>query len=171
MPLTQTKEYAQSGNMNEVVLSFGGNYNNVLMLGATIGIPSINYNATRSFTERDASGNTNNDFESFTYKEKLNTSGTGINLKLGSIVKVNDQIRLGLAYHTGSSFAMNDLYAVTLQTHTENLKIRYNDLTGPITTTQPDKDNNFNYTLITPNKFIASAAYFINKNGFVSIDI
>lgn len=171
MPLTQTKEYTQSGNMNEIVLSFGGNYNNVLMLGATIGIPSINYNATRSFTERDASGNTNNDFENFTFKEKLNTSGTGINLKLGSIVKVNDQIRLGLAYHTGSSFAMNDLYGVTLQTHTENLKIRYNNLTGPITTTQPDKDNNFNYTLITPNKFIASAAYFINKNGFVSIDI
>ncbi|MEY4281511.1 MAG: hypothetical protein RLZ39_923, partial [Bacteroidota bacterium] len=52
MPLTQTKTYTQSGNMNEIVLSFGGNYNNVLMLGATIGIPSIHYNTTKIFTEK-----------------------------------------------------------------------------------------------------------------------
>jgi len=171
MPLTQTKTYTQSGNMNEIVLSFGGNYNNVLMLGVTIGIPSIHYNTTKIFTEKDASGNTNNDFDNFTYTEKLNTTATGINLKLGGIVKLSDLVRLGFAYHTGSSFAMNDLYAVTLQTNTENLKIKYNDPTGPISFAQPAKDNNFSYTLITPNKFIASAAYFFNKNGFVSVDI
>jgi hypothetical protein len=31
------------GKMNEMVISFGGNYDEKLMIGATIGVPFVNY--------------------------------------------------------------------------------------------------------------------------------
>ena len=53
--LQQTKQVFETGGMNEIVISAGGNYMEKLMLGATLGITSINYNRTFNFEEKDLS--------------------------------------------------------------------------------------------------------------------
>ena len=43
----------RKGGINELVISFAGNYNEKLMLGATIGVPFVNFEENKSYEESD----------------------------------------------------------------------------------------------------------------------
>jgi hypothetical protein len=170
--LQQTKQVFETGGMNELVFSAGGNYLDKLMLGATLGITSINYNRTFNFEEKDISGNLSNDFSSLQYTEKLATSGTGVNLKLGAILKASDNFRFGLALHTPTAIYLNDVSSIIMTSNTESLKIRTISLSAsPITTYKQDSIQAYNYTLFTPAKVIGSLTMLFNKKGFLTADI
>lgn len=170
--LQQTKQVFETGGMNELVFSAGGNYLDKLMLGATLGITSINYNRSFNFEEKDLSGNLSNDFSSFQYTEKLATSGTGVNLKLGAILKASDNFRFGLALHTPTAIFLDDFSSIVMTSNTESLKIRTISLSAsPITTYKQDSIQAYNYTLFTPAKVIGSLTMLFNKKGFLTADI
>ncbi|MEI2810469.1 MAG: hypothetical protein V9F00_09770 [Nocardioides sp.] len=94
--IRQTKRVYETGGMQEYVISAGGNYQEKLMIGATLGIPRVVYNRTLQFDEEDISGDKNNDFKYMYFTEKLSTTGTGINLKLGAIFKPVNNFRFGV---------------------------------------------------------------------------
>ena len=169
--LQQTKQVFETGGMNEVVCTAGGNYLDKLMLGATLGITSINYNRSFNFEERDLSGNLSNDFSSFQYTEKLATSGTGVNLKLGAILKASDNFRFGLALHTPTAIYLNDISSIVMTSNTDSLLTRNNPSASPITTFKQDSVLIYNYTLYTPGKVIGSFTLLFNKKGFLTADI
>lgn len=169
--LQQTKQVFETGGMNEVVFTAGGNYLDKLMLGATLGITSINYNRSFNFEERDLSGNLSNDFSSFQYTEKLATSGTGVNLKLGAILKASDNFRFGLALHTPTAIYLNDISSIVMTSNTDSFLTRNNPSASPITTFKQDSVLIYNYTLYTPGKVIGSFTLLFNKKGFLTADI
>lgn len=169
--IKQTKTVTENGSMQEYVISFGGNYQEKLMLGATIGIPRITYNRTINYKEEDISGNLNNDFKSFEYTENLKTIGTGVNLKLGAIVKPNDNFRLGLALHTPSIIQFNDVSSIQMTSNTDSLLLHQNPNNSPITTYNQDTALAFNYSQTTPYKAILSGTVLFNQYGFLSADI
>ena len=72
------------GSVNELVFSLAGNYNEKLMLGATVGIPFIRFEETKTYREIDEDDSTPV-FDELAYTENLNTTGAGINLKIGAI--------------------------------------------------------------------------------------
>lgn len=159
--LKQIRSVEERGGINEMVLSFGANYQEKLMLGATLGLPVIRYQRDAYFQEDDASGDVNNYFNSFRYTDRLNTSGFGVNLKLGAIYKPSDQFRAGIAFHTPTIYGFSDIFNESLTANTE-------DYAGIVSVSNPE--NRFNYTMFTPWKGIISASAFMGKYGFVSMD-
>jgi len=169
--LRQKRYVEDRGGMNEMVFSLGGNYQEKLMLGATIGIPFLNFNRESYFQENDVSGNTSNYFSTFRYKETLKTSGIGFDLKLGAIYKPSDFIRFGAALHTPTWLALTDYYDQSLTTNTENYKQDILKIADPDPVTKVDADQIvFDYTIRTPWKAVLSATGMLGTFGFITAD-
>jgi hypothetical protein len=109
-----------SGGIYE--LAIGGAYNqgDKWFFGGTLGIPIMNYRSNTNFSESDTSNNKMNGFSSFTYKDYFETSGVGVNAKLGVIYRPQDYIRIGLAVHTPSVFLLTDERTADLTTNLES---------------------------------------------------
>ncbi len=155
--LNQRRRMHESGSMNEALFSVGGNYMEKLMLGFTVGIPFIRYDRTSDYSE--ALEVPVPLFSDYTYTEKLTTKGTGVNLKLGFIYKVNDNFRFGAALHTPTYFSMNDQYISSISANAQGGI--HNFSTDPGT---------FDYNITTPWRGVVSATGFFGKYGFITAD-
>lgn len=166
----QKRIVEQRGGISDISFSFGGNYKEKLMIGATLGIPSLRYTEVATYSETDATNNPNNNFQSFTYDTDLTTTGTGVNLKLGFIYNITSHFRAGAAIHTPTYYAMSDIQNRSLSANTENLKaFSYNINSGPVTRVDAPT-NEYQYGLLTPWRAVISAAGIIGKNGFITAD-
>lgn len=167
----QMNTVKERGGINELAFSVGGNYQERLMLGATVGIPILRFRRNKSFEERDISGLSNNNFEYFTYNEELRTSGMGINLKLGAIYKPTDAFRIGAAIHTPTAFSLTDIMNANLTAHTENLKADtfQNFMDGPVSTAEAET-REYTYSLNTPWRAVVSASAIFGSMGFFTVD-
>ncbi|MCD6064737.1 MAG: hypothetical protein K0R82_2648 [Flavipsychrobacter sp.] len=163
--LNQQRSLRERGGINEIVLSFGGNYREKLMLGATLGLPAVSYNRTMVFDETDASNNPNNDFQSLSFTEDLRSSALGINLKLGFIYKPSDEFRVGAAIHTPTYLGFTDIQNRTITANTEAFGGTQTLLAGIDIPEQV-----FEYGLTTPWRAVVSATGFLGKYGFVTAD-
>lgn len=159
--LDQFKSVRERGGITELALSGGGNYQDKLMLGATLGINFLNHKINTSFEEQTSTIIANDSFDNFKYSESVKVNGSGINLKLGAIYKFNDYFRAGIALHTPTIYGITEIYNKSLTVNSENYY-------GTITQDAPE--NQYDYTIITPLKAIASATAILGKNGFVSVD-
>ena len=133
------------GGHDEMTISLAGNYDNRLSLGATIGIPFISYIENKTYEERDLNG-TDTNFRNLLYKQNLDQTGTGVNLKLGAILRATQWLRVGAAFHTPTIYGITDIYgselsALTVQSQVQN------------TVTSSGK---YKYSLITPSRAIGS---------------
>ncbi|MFN9114324.1 MAG: hypothetical protein ACK5XN_30040, partial [Bacteroidota bacterium] len=82
-PIDQSFSYRISGSVNELALSVASHHTEKFYYGATLGLPMLRRTEISTVEERDLSGNTNNDFESFKFQETITTKGTGILLRAG----------------------------------------------------------------------------------------
>ena len=152
------------GGMNEMVLSFAGNYDEKLMIGATIGVPFVNYRLEGEYQESDPTDQVGS-FDNLTYTEYLRTEGIGINLKLGAIYKIDQMFRLGVAFHTPTALGLTDNFSNTFTYYYTVNGISY----GGEPALSPD--GTFDYKLRTPWRAIASAGVILRKHGFISADV
>lgn len=162
--LNQKLVVESSGANDEISFSIGGNYNDVLFIGATIGVPVINYTEKTKYNEEDVEENPNiNNVRliGFNIAENLRVRTTGVNLKLGVIYQPVDFVRIGAAFHTPSYFGrVRNTYTRTMTGYWSN---------GENTGTFED-NHAFNYTLTTPLRAIGSVAFLIKKRAFVSAE-
>ncbi len=159
-PIRQRTNVRERGGISEFLMSFGGNYEEKLMLGATVGFPYVRYVREKTIDETDLSGDPDNNFNSFSYYEKLRTTGLGINAKLGLIYKPIDYFRIGLAFHTPTYFGLHDYTDASVAANTENFA-GYNTAQG---------SREYDYNLTTPWRAIASASALFGRYGFVTFD-
>ena len=151
-----------SGSYNEVVISMAGNYDEKLMIGATLGLPFISYEEEKFYKEEDVDDIPF--FDDLEFQEFVSTSGIGVNLKVGIIYRLNQMIRFGLAAHSPTKFALTDNFNTQL-TYT------FTDGTGTNGSPKNSPSGTFDYGLQTPWRVIGSAAVLINRKGFISTDI
>lgn len=148
------------GAVNQYFFTVSANYDNKLYLGATIGLNSLKYTSQSFYSEVDAA-DTIPYFNSWGVNERVETTGTGINLKVGVIVQPADWIRLGVAVHTPTYYwDMND----TWQTKT------HADLQWASPASQSSPVGSFNYTLTTPMKILGDVGIIIGKWGSISAE-
>lgn len=102
----------QIGGNNELGLSFAGSYKHKLYLGATLGIGFLKFRDQRDYFEEDLSNNI--DFKSMKFSEDRNVEGLGINLKIGFIYRINTKMKIGLAVHTPTAYALTETYFTSL---------------------------------------------------------
>lgn len=159
--LEQMKSITTEGSMNEIVFSAGANYNDRIYVGLTLGIPYFTYYENATYTETDVD-NRNEFFRSFTLREELETTGTGVNLKLGVIVRPSNWLRLGVAYHTPTFYAnMRDTWSSNIDSYFDK-EIEDKSVSSRI--------GEYQYDLTTPSKFIGSVAFLIGNVGTISAD-
>ncbi|MGE5383051.1 MAG: OmpP1/FadL family transporter [Omnitrophica WOR_2 bacterium] len=156
----QRKSIESSGSINEMVFSVGANYNDKVYLGATLGLPYINYQETAIYSERDTK-NTNNYFNSFSRTDNLKTTGTGVNVKFGIIVRPVNWLRIGGAVETPTFYSdMADTYSTTFKASFDTL---YGDK-------RSSADGYYTYKLNTPFRASAGVGLIVGKAGLVSVD-
>jgi len=155
---SQTKNIQSSGGKNEFIFSIGGSFNEQLYLGATIGIPTLDYYEKSTYNETNFE-DTINGLQGFDLHEELSVYGAGLNLKLGAILRVNDNFKLGAALHTPTAYRIEETFNTSLTTHFNEESI-----------TEQSNINYFEYDLITPWKAILSASSLVNNNILLSAD-
>ncbi|HZE84083.1 MAG TPA: aromatic hydrocarbon degradation protein, partial [Puia sp.] len=179
--LGQDNTLRTKGGITEIGLSLATNVSDKWYFGGTLGIPILSYTRYQTYREADLSGNTNNDFESFTYQETYTSKGVGLNLKLGMIFKPTASWRLGLAIHTPSVYGVTDKINASLVARTENYT------SSPQASISSDSldllsgiaGNSINYNLYTPWKFLVSGSYVFGgeskdirqQKGFITADV
>ena len=161
----QQKNVKTSGSLDEVFISFGGNYQDKLYMGASLGIQSIDYSEYSTYYEVDAA-DTIPVFNSLTKYDKLETTGSGINLKLGAIYRLNEWLRVGLAYHTPTFYgSMRDVYSSEMEA-----SLTYDEQEGAVSNQSERSAGEFDYELITPSRVIGSATALVSQYGLISVD-
>lgn len=157
--MLQQQSIFSRGSTNEWLFTFSGNYSDKLYIGATIGLPYTRYYRETTYQEFDVA-DTIPDLDQWGVTEKLTTTGWGINLKLGMIVKPTEWLRIGGAFHTPTYYwSMSDTW------YTNTYAI-FNGESDAITS----PNGNFDYRLTTPLRAIGSAGIVIMQNGFLSFD-
>ena len=169
--LLHNKEVQHFGSKKEYTLSIGGNYAEKFLIGATVGINSMDYVKHTVNTEQDRSGNTDNDFQSLELLERIGTSGMGVNVKIGGTYVVSPMLKFGLAVHTPTWFSLTDIMDYRLESNTENFKADagFPD-TNPVSIAQPTNGYQFNYSLSTPWRLVAGGTALIRNMGMLSAD-
>ncbi len=158
----QTKTVQQKGGTNEFIIAYAGNYKNKLLLGGTIGLPIVQFSRVTNYEEKDRDPSTTNLFKQLNYTETINSSGMGINLKLGAIFTPNKFLRLGAAIHTPTVYNITDNYTNALSSDLES--------GGTYNIDGPNYNGISEYTVITPYKAILSGTILAGKYGFVTAD-
>ncbi len=158
--------FDSQGSIYELGFSMGANYRHDLYVGATIGLPFLNYRQETRYSEEDE----NDQFDFFNrlaYSERFATTGIGLNVKLGAIYKINRMFRVGLAAHTPTAFGLTDT-----QFETEiDYNVTYDVNEGPTLNEAFASSDPVDYTLATPWRFIASGGAIVPNFGFVSADV
>ncbi len=146
------------GGIDEMNFSIGGNYDDKLFLGFTLGVPFLDYESETEYSETDEKDEIGG-FRYFSTVEKLRTTGVGVNAKLGVIYKPVDFFRFGVSIHT--------------PTYYSNLKENYE---RSITAYYDDKnyedsyENVSKYKLATPLRVMGSVGFTIAKRAFISAE-
>lgn len=157
--VSQKKTIDAKGSINEMVLSLGANYDDKVYIGGTLGIPYIKYKESSIYTETD-SQNRNDYFRSFTRLDELETSGTGINLKLGVIVRPADWFRISGAIETPTFYTeMTDTYSTTFRSYFDTASSK-----------RAGAEGFYEYELNTPFKAMAGVGFIIGTSGLISAD-
>jgi len=157
--LSQQLQKNTFGAVNQWFFSVSANYNNVLYVGATIGLNALKYTSQSDYSEVVTSDNLSP--HNWGVNERVETSGTGINLKLGAIVQPADWIRVGFAFHTPTYYwNMNDTWQT--KTYVDPRWTSPNSVFSPV--------GSFNYTLTTPWKILGDVGIIIGKRGSVSAE-
>ena len=158
--ITQITNYETRGGSGEMFFTFGGNYNDKLYLGATIGIPIVRYIYDKNYTEKSDNNDTLTEVKSFTIHDNVKTTGAGFNFKLGMIYKVTDWVRVGVVFHTPTIYGLTDGYQTTMKSEMKDGSTY--DNSSPY--------GNYSYLLTTPYRFISSIAFVISEYGVINAD-
>lgn len=177
----QRKTIRREGGMGEFDFSFGVNYKDILYLGGTMGIQSLNYRESSTYKESEipyssytvniVNADTSYSYildspDYFTVDEDLSISGTGINLKLGLIARPIDWLRVGAAFHTPTFLSLTDNYETSFYAKYDfelpNGQVERDWITS--------YDQPYSYELRTPMRFVGSLGFVIMKIAAVNVD-
>ena len=141
----QYKKIETSGYLSEMTFSMSANVGNAIYVGATVGVPMFSYKRDEFFSEECTSDPSVGYYNGTSITE---LEGAGINLKLGTIVKPIDWLRLGVAIHTPTYYVVTDRYYSAVE---------YNRYRGGMA---PDLE----YSIQSPFRFIGSMALVFGDN-------
>ncbi len=159
---SQRRRIQEKGSMGETAFTFGANYSNRLYFGATFGIQRTRYSQYMDHTEID-DAQIIPYFDSFTFRETLESRGTGYTFKAGFIFRPISMIRIGAAFHIPTFYRIREDF--------------YTDMSSTFDagTNEPDYFEKSpvlqsEYWLRTPFKAIGSVAFQVGKVAMIGLD-
>lgn len=140
----------ETGGVNVFDLNLSTNINDRVYLGLTVGFYDVNYKRSSAYSEW---GEFDGMATEFTLNNDFRTEGTGVDAKLGVIVRPFEEsaFRLGLALHTPTLYKLSDRHWATLSSSLD-------DYYGETDVAQ------FDYELLTPWKFNVSMGHTLGTS-------
>lgn len=172
----QTETIRRSGGQYDLNFAWGGNYDDKVYFGASLGFVTLNYNTKRTYTEDqfiydDEQGNpTVDDWISYTrITDELTVNGSGVNGALGLIIRPVNVVTIGVTYKTPTFYSLDEESGFRHDTRWNNVEL--ND--GTILNDRNYESDLYvgQYNLRTPAKLSAGASFFLGKFGFVSGEV
>ncbi len=173
----QRERINRIGQIDQVNIAFGGNFEDKLYVGAGLGLTSVDYRQLRVYTE-NFSGSALNQF---TLDERLDISGTGVNANLGVIFRPTNFVRFGASITTPTWYNFSEESDAIYSSDYNNYDVaNFLDDNGnriiqedTVLNSLVSETNIFfsNYNLRTPLRLNAGIAFFLGKNGFITADI
>jgi long-subunit fatty acid transport protein len=145
--------------MGDVSFALGTNLANTLYIGASLNINVLDYRQTSFHYEEDA-GDSIPEFKNFTFKEYFRTRGSGVSGKFGLIYRPVDFLRLGIAFHTPTSFSLTDRYA-------NDMTAQYD---GGATTEALSPNGVFKYRYSNPMRLQISGGFILSKFALLGVE-
>jgi hypothetical protein len=185
----QNFDFQSTGRSSQWSLSYGGTANEKFYIGGTIGIPSFRYESVWQFNETYSNPVEINGMRESRF---VSSSGSGLNLTIGTIIKPNDMIRFGFSVATPTWYDVSENSYRTLNVDIDPNKgvnigngANANNLVSrgyqvvrrsntsfitriPQLSTITYEDA---YSLTTPWRISGGAALFFKKKGFISADV
>jgi hypothetical protein len=184
--LQQTIRISEQGRRNEWFFSMAANVDDFFYFGGTLGIQGFRYDQTYRFIEEDINDshsfyvfnpNNANGFplefptNSFEIRETLTVEGTGVNLKLGLMLRPVDRLRIGFSFHSPTVVTLTDDYGIEMA-HNHNLDVFSLTVRDRDTVTAVSYLNNISdYNLNTPYRLNMGLMYLMGKKGFLTADV
>jgi hypothetical protein len=186
---TQSLDFQSTGRSSQWSVSYGGTANEKFYIGGTLGIPSYRYESVWGFSEKYSNPV---EINGMTESRFVTSSGSGINLTLGTIYKPNDVIRFGFSVATPTWYDVTETSSKSLSVDIDPSKgvdignganasslvakgyqvVKRNNISYitriPKLSTITYEDS---YQLTTPWKLSGGAAVFFKKKGFISADV
>lgn len=149
----------RSGGINELAIGVASVYNDKIMIGASVGVPIVNYTERILLKETDTQ-NSIDDLNNYSNLNYVKTRGVGFNLKVGIIGMPVKNLRLSLAIQTPGILFMKDAFLTSME-------VDYASLNEILTGDSPDGASKYKY--VQPWKLTTGAGY-IHKYGLVSVE-
>jgi hypothetical protein len=165
----QKEKVQTSGAQSQINLAYGINIMDKIYLGAGLGIASLRYNSTKTYSESFSTS----PLSSVTLTENLNTSGSGVNLTIGTIYKPIPNVQLGLSASTPTWYTISDNYSATMNSTWRNFSyVNVNPVKSKtLSNVSAGTDELItNYNLATPFKINAGITYLIQKHGLITFE-
>ncbi len=191
-PTLQSEVIRSEGSQNQWSFSYGGNYDDFIYFGATLGIQTIRYNIVKDYSELYP-GVQGDIVDNSFLSEELTTEGIGINGTFGIIARPINQVTLGFSVVTPTRYSMSERYYYYSESNFNNFSMAnygqyfdanydlivndnadfttFYEFSETLNTQTYDEESYFDYTFTTPLRMNWGATFFFNKNGFVSSDI
>lgn len=155
----QRRTVSKTGGIGEYLFSLGANLGHKLYVGGSIGIQRVDYQESWVHTESDPDDLIYY-FNEFSFRNVLNTTGRGINVKLGFIARPVEWLRVGGAIHTPTFFSLNDDFTASMST----------DLDDGEAIHESEAYGEYSYNITTPFKAVGSMAFILKQMAILSID-
>ncbi|MDR1561748.1 MAG: outer membrane protein transport protein [Dysgonamonadaceae bacterium] len=153
--------FREKGNISSYDFTLGYSSQDYFYLGATIALTNISYSMESTYME---------DFgaQKFYLDNTYIAEGTGVQMKLGTIWRPTDILRLGLSFHTPTWYLMKDYYRGSVDPY----GITYEDkgITYDAERVSTPRDARTAYSFSTPSTLTASVALVAGKNAIISVD-
>ncbi|UOQ73492.1 OmpP1/FadL family transporter [Hymenobacter cellulosilyticus] len=171
--LTQEETVLTTGSQTQFDFGYGASYKDRLYIGGAIGIVSTRFNSTSTLKATDPAtdpaGTLGSSFGSLSYRETLETRGTGINARIGAIYRVNDALRVGASVQTPTYMKLSESYGVRMDVvYDQAITVGGKTMTSASDSPDPGE---FTYALTTPFRASSGIAAVIGKHGFISGDV
>ncbi len=191
-PTNQSEIIQSSGSQNQWNFSYGGNFNDIIYLGATLGVQSLRAEVVKEYREEypGLSGDIVNN--SYLY-EDLRTEGIGVNGTFGVIARPINKMTVGFSLVTPTFISMSERYRYNSQATFNNFNMNnygdyfdanydlivnenadfttFYEFSALLNSESYEEESFFDYSITTPMRLNFGATFFFNKNGFISGDL
>lgn len=179
-----SNDVVSSGSINEFAFSVGANFGNIVYVGATLGFQSVHREQSIYYQEEygyfDAAGNptaaVNSSGEYIRSQldyaglyQKTVLDGSGVNFKIGVIVRPTPSLRLGVAFHTPTFYSLDRTYEGDVESSLYNNETKETKVNADWTPILNDEGGN-SWDFVSPSRLMFGASYTFGTFAIVSID-
>ena len=181
-----------SGRLNQWNFSYGGNFDDKLYLGASVGLMSFSQERLNEYREEYIYSQDYVDFindgnfffpveggpvsidyvSSVQLNETQEIQGTGINANLGVIYRPIQALTVGLSFLTPTAFSIEERSFFDLSTEIQGLQqdsaSQYQEQFSRVS---QGNEGTLAYNLKTPARVGVGASYFFQNYGFLTADV